>query len=187
MQRIRAEEVSPSGVVAIRDRLAGLGERWRELVAATVVPAPAAALFVALVLGGGIGAIMAGSLGGTAEVPSGTMVATTPEILSAPDVAQANGILDHSAEVVARVPSTMADGDSRAPELASVNSASPSQVDGRFDVAPWAKGAQRLEAVPEGPPSISHTEYVLDWVDRSGAQVGQLPASAVVSNGTVTF
>jgi Putative zinc-finger len=67
-----------------------------------------------------------------------------------------------------------------APVIAASN---PSRMRPGMEVAPWAKNQQPIE----GPPSVSQVEYILDLVDVNQERVLQLPASAVVSGGTVTF
>ena len=66
---------------------------------------------------------------------------------------------------------------------APVIAASGSGMRPGMEVAPWAKNQQPIE----GPPSVSQVEYILDLVDVNQERVLQLPASAVVSGGTVTF
>lgn len=57
---------------------------------------------------------------------------------------------------------------------------------GAADVADWRAGGQPIEAIPEGPPAVSEVEYILHLIDANG-QLIELPASAIVSGGTVTF
>lgn len=72
----------------------------------------------------------------------------------------------------------------RRPIEAPVIAASdPGRMRPGMEVAPWAKNQQPIE----GPPSVSQVEYILDLVDVNQERVLQLPASAVVSGGTVTF
>lgn len=72
----------------------------------------------------------------------------------------------------------------RRPIEAPVIAASePGRMRPGVEVAPWAKNQQPIE----GPPSVSQVEYILDLVDVNQERVLQLPASAVVSGGTVTF
>jgi hypothetical protein len=66
---------------------------------------------------------------------------------------------------------------------APVIAASDGRMRPGMEVAPWAKNQQPIE----GPPSVSQVEYILDLVDVNQERVLQLPASAVVSGGTVTF
>jgi len=54
------------------------------------------------------------------------------------------------------------------------------------DVADWRAGGQPIEGIPEGPPAVSEVEYILHLIDANG-QLIELPASAIVSGGTVTF
>jgi hypothetical protein len=54
------------------------------------------------------------------------------------------------------------------------------------EVASWASQPQPIEGIPEGPPAVSEVEYILNLIDANGRPV-ELPASAIVSGGTVTF
>jgi hypothetical protein len=197
------------------------------------VPVPAAALLVAAVLGGGVGAFVAGGRdkGDAREVavvqparetppvvPSGSVVPSGPVVASVPVKSSTPGVGSTPVEApapegsaqtstrLASVPAAAAQSPSRVaadrstPSPSSRGSSSPSSPAGAepgsgrlshdgdaLEVAEWSSGGQRIEAVPEGPPSISRVEYVIDWVDARGGRVEQLPASAIVGNGKVTF
>jgi hypothetical protein len=188
MQRIRSEESPPITPVAgiqsrlrdLADKWHQLSERWQETVTAAVMPAPAVALLTAVLVGGGLGAILVGTVGDSAGV-AGTSVATTPEIRSAPEFLPREGVDQSPVLLTDNHPAPPA----RTPEEPSVLHQDSRDV----LVAPWVTpgDGERLGAAPEGPPSISRVEYVLDWVDVNGGRVEQLPASAIVANGTVTF
>jgi hypothetical protein len=66
--------------------------------------------------------------------------------------------------------------------VASGTGTTPRQV----EVASWASQPQPIEGIPEGPPAVSEVEYILNLIDANGRPV-ELPASAIVSGGTVTF
>lgn len=194
MRRIATLERSPVGRERWRGVIATLAARWDDLVAAMMVPAPVGALLVALLLGGGGGAFLVKSMNAK---PEGTTAAVTAARTDANGAADATPLV-RTAEPPARTaepPAQLASADTKPPAATRVARNRPprTQLVGtgtgtarQVEVASWASQGQPIDAIPEGPPAVSEVEYILHRIDANGQPV-ELPASAIVSGGTVTF
>jgi hypothetical protein len=216
MRRIAVLEQKPARTEPWRGVLSTLAARWDDLVSAMMVPAPVGALLVALLLGGGGGAFLLKSMNAKPEgITPAVTAARTDENPASPAPAQlaaatgetetattsaptAEGPTALVATPPARAaapPAQLASADTKPPASARVARNRPprTQLVGtgagtarQVEVASWASQAQPIDAIPEGPPAVSEVEYILHLIDANGQPV-ELPASAIVSGGTVTF
>ncbi len=214
MRRIAAEERQPARREWWRETLSTLGARWDDLGAAMMAPAPVGALVVALLLGGGGGAFLMRSMNermpGTpviaAERPGATLPAAPVSIATMPAATEAGAPSGPPAALVATgEPGAESPAPAREVAAAETRETKPAPaarstrnrpprtqlvgtgaVASGADIADWRSGGQPIEGIPEGPPAVSEVEYILHLIDANG-QLIELPASAIVSGGTVTF